>query len=524
MDSAGTKRAGEDFDAGGKRQRVAGESKVLHVRGLPTYCTEEELLCIVQPFGTVSKCLILAEKHQAFIEMASVDQAAQLLSQLEFSQPTIRSKAIYFQYSSRQTVEIKHSQGAQGGQGGDGVGGSPTLLITVSNVTVPVTLDNIVQICKPYGEVLKVITFQKGVDFQALVQMNSVETATQAKMFLEGKDMFQGCCHLHVGFSKRHNLTVKTNNAKSRDFTLPNGGMQGVGMQQPAFTGMGAMGQMGGFPGMPGMDAMGAMGGMPGMGGMAGGAHAHAPADPYGMAAPGDYGQSYGRGSYGQPAFAQQPQGAMGGQTPVVLVSELNEQIDTETTSAALFTLFGVYGDVLRVKILYNKRNTALVQFVSPLQASLATSHLNNCPLYGSLIKVAPSKFMEVKLPMVREGEANPESQLTKDYTDSPGHRYRGRQINQRNVNAPSQVLHLANLHDACTEQELRDLFAAHQAGAPPVVEFFKTSRKMCYVAMVSVEAAVSALLVLHNQQLGNFPIRVSFSPKAVSEISNSDQ
>jgi hypothetical protein len=34
-----------------------------------------------------------------------------------------------------------------------------------------VTLDNIHSICKPYGEVYKIITFTKGIDFQALVQV-----------------------------------------------------------------------------------------------------------------------------------------------------------------------------------------------------------------------------------------------------------------------------------------------------------------------------------------------------------------
>ena len=34
-----------------------------------------------------------------------------------------------------------------------------------------------------------------------------------------------------------------------------------------------------------------------------------------------------------------------------------------------LFRLFGVYGDVLRVKILYNKPDTALIMFSNPLGA-----------------------------------------------------------------------------------------------------------------------------------------------------------
>lgn len=49
---------------------------------------------------------------------------------------------------------------------------------------------------------------------------------------------------------------------------------------------------------------------------------------------------------------------------------ELNNSIyDKKTTPDQLFILFGVYGDVVRVKILYNKKDTALLQFTTPHQA-----------------------------------------------------------------------------------------------------------------------------------------------------------
>lgn len=48
--------------------------------------------------------------------------------------------------------------------------------------------------------------------------------------------------------------------------------------------------------------------------------------------------------------------------TTVLIVSNLDSRVEPDN----LFTLFGVYGDVLRVKILFNKPDTALIQFVSP--------------------------------------------------------------------------------------------------------------------------------------------------------------
>jgi hypothetical protein len=61
---------------------------------------------------------------------------------------------------SRQQIENKpHSQGMQGLAPGVP---SPVLLISVSNVSIPVTLDNIYSICAPFGEVLRIITFTRG--------------------------------------------------------------------------------------------------------------------------------------------------------------------------------------------------------------------------------------------------------------------------------------------------------------------------------------------------------------------------
>lgn len=307
------KRKAEEQKMDANKRHQAGSSKVLHVRGLPAYTTEAEVRTLCEPYGKVDKILLLTEKHQGFVQMESIAAAQAVVEASEYTQPNIRTKAVYFQFSSRQSVEVKAGGNASvsGGAGGVMASGpnnensSTILLIAVSNVTVPVTLDNIHQICKVYGEVLKIITFSKSMDsFQALVQMSTLDAAVNCKLFLDGKDMFQGCCHLKVGFSKRQNLIVKQNNHKSRDFT------------QSAGVGIGGMGGVMG-------DMMGGMGGLT-AGGMGG---------------------------------QLQAQTAYGGGSPVVLVNKLAEAV----TPDHLFALFGVYGDVLRVKILYNKRDTAMI-------------------------------------------------------------------------------------------------------------------------------------------------------------------
>jgi polypyrimidine tract-binding protein 2 len=158
--------------------------------------------------------------------MESVEAATNLVTRFASSPAYIRTKPIHFQFSNRSEVKTNQSKSGGGGGGEGGSGDSQQtpnniLLVSVLNARVPVTLENIHQIFKPYGEVLKIITFLKDTVFKALVQMASVEQAINAKLLLEGKDMFQGCCHLRIGFSKLTDLTVKQNGARSRDFTVP---------------------------------------------------------------------------------------------------------------------------------------------------------------------------------------------------------------------------------------------------------------------------------------------------------------
>lgn len=488
-------------------------SKVLHVRGLPAFVNENELIALCQPFGNVSRTFILHEKHQGFVQMESIPSAQRLLDRYLEVNATIRGKKIYFQFSNREeiTTPIRRHQGGGGSSGGhipgdgSGEGFQPSrnheeansiLLVSVLKARVPVTLENIYQVFRPYGEVLKIVIFTKDGVFKALVEMGTVESAMQAKVHLEGKDMFQGCCHLQIGFSTLKELTIKTNGPRSRDFTqsaeganllgqnsssgylfqsqqLPMQSSQfGMGFQDPRFE----QKQFGEYP--SNMGGMGVMGGM-GMGGM-------------GMG--NDYpGQS---GS-------------------VLLCSNLPED---KISPDILFILFGVYGDVMRVKILYQKRDTALIQFATAQQAHMAMAHLSHLEFYDKEISISPSRHIEINMPrdIAIEDE---NSVLTKDFSGSPIHRFKHRDSrNMKNIHPPSRVLHVSHLHDTASEDELRQLFGGNCA-----VQFFATNRTMAYVKMESLHDAVVTLIKTHNYKLKDRYIRVSFSGRDPASINGAD-
>ncbi|KAL3319227.1 Polypyrimidine tract-binding protein 2 [Cichlidogyrus casuarinus] len=172
----------------------------------------------------------------------------------------------------------------------------------------------------------------------------------------------------------------------------------------------------------------------------------------------------------------------------VLLVSNLNE---TKVSPDSLFTLFGVYGDVMRVKIMYNAKQKALIQFATARQAQLALHHLNGKELWGKRLKILLSKSDLVQLPRTPA-----HGDLTKDYSNSKLHRFRmPNSKNFLNIYSPNPVLHLSNMPDTLPESDLRELF---ESNGFRVINFryMQTDKKMALLQLGSTDIAMQALIV----------------------------
>nr|XP_008122977.1 PREDICTED: polypyrimidine tract-binding protein 1 [Anolis carolinensis] len=186
---------------------------------------------------------------------------------------------------------------------------------------------------------------------------------------------------------------------------------------------------------------------------------------------------------------------------------------EERVTPQCLFILFGVYGDVQRVKILFNKKENALVQMADGNQAQLAMSHLNGQKLHGKPIRITLSKHQTVQLP--REGQED--QGLTKDYGNSPLHRFKKPgSKNFQNIFPPSATLHLSNIPPSIIEDDIKLLFSSN-GGMVKGFKFFQRDRKMALIQMGSVEEAIQSLIDLHNHDLGeSHHLRVSFSKSTI--------
>ncbi|GCC32608.1 polypyrimidine tract-binding protein 3 isoform X2 [Chiloscyllium punctatum] len=493
-------------------------SRVLHIRKIPNEVSEAEVLSLGLPFGKVTNLLMLKGKNQAFLEMASEEAAVTMVNYYTTVTPHLRNQPIYIQYSNHrelktdnlpnqgraqaalQAVNAMHTgnmsmAGSTVSEGAQLAGQSSVLRIIVENLFYPVTLEVLHQIFTKYGTVLKIITFTKNNQFQALLQYAEPMHAHHAKLALDGQNIYNACCTLRIEFSKLTSLNVKYNNDKSRDFTrldLPSGDGQptvdpsvAAAFGAPGIIsnpyGGGGFGPALGFPQTAGLSVQGIPGGL---------------------------------GHLGLPHGAVGGRLAMHGIGPaansVLLVSNLNPE---KVSPHWLFILFGVYGDVHRVKILFNKKENALIQMADANQAQLAMSHLNGQKVYGRVLRVTLSKHQMVQLP--REGQED--QGLTKDYSSSPLHRFKKPgSKNFQNIFPPSSTLHLSNIPPSITEDDLKNLFES--AGySVKGFKFFLKDRKMALIQLDSLEEAIQALIDLHNHDLGeNHHLRVSFSKSTI--------
>lgn len=197
---------------------------------------------------------------------------------------------------------------------------------------------------------------------------------------------------------------------------------------------------------------------------------------------------------------------------PVLLTSNLDEQL---AVPEALFTLFGVFGDVIRVKILFNKKDNALIQMADANQAQVAQGYLDKQKIFGKVIRVTRSKHQLVQMP--REGNQS-DAGLTKDFTNSPLHRFKiPGSRNYLNIYPPSNTLHISNIPATVDESDLNKAFKEQCGFEMNSFKFFPKDRKMALMKFNSIEHATIALIKMHNFQISDDNnLRVSFSKSSI--------
>ncbi|GKV36140.1 hypothetical protein SLEP1_g44304 [Rubroshorea leprosula] len=428
---------------------MAEPSKVIHVRNVGHEISENDLLQLFQPFGVITKLVMLRAKNQALLQMQDVPSAINALQFYANVQPTIRGRNVYVQFSSHQELTTMDQNSQARGDEPNRI-----LLVTIHHMLYPITVEVLYQVFSPHGIVEKIVTFQKSAGFQALIQYQLHQSAVSARTALQGRNIYDGCCQLDIQYSNLDELQVHYNNDRSRDFTNPNlpTEQKGRPSQHPGYGDVGV-----GFPQMANAAAIAAAfgGGLP----------------------PGITGTN---------------------ERCTVLASNLNPDSISEDK---LFNLFSLYGNIVRIKLLRNKPDHALVQMGDGFQAELAVHFLKGAILFGKPLEVNFSKHATIT-----------QGADTHEYANSNLNRFnRNAAKNYRYCCSPTKMIHLSTLPQDVTEEEIVNHLEEHG----PIVStklFEMNGKNQALILFETEEQATEALVCKHASSLGGSIIRISFS------------
>lgn len=97
---------------------------------------------------------------------------------------------------------------------------SHVLLLKIMNDVYPITVGVVYQITEAYGNILRIVTYQKNGTQQAMVEFENKDMARSAKEALNGANIYSGCCTLDIEYAEVPRLSVDENaESRSWDFT-----------------------------------------------------------------------------------------------------------------------------------------------------------------------------------------------------------------------------------------------------------------------------------------------------------------
>jgi hnRNP-L/PTB/hephaestus splicing factor len=192
---------------------------------------------------------------------------------------------------------------------------------------------------------------------------------------------------------------------------------------------------------------------------------------------------------------------------------------DEDVSPYKIFRLFSLYGNVTKVKIMFKKRDTALIQYMDSYQAKLAKLYLNGCMFGSGQIKVNTSKSQYIIMPKKGANVDSEECMLAQDFSHSKEHRYKiAGSRNFQNIAPPSKVLHLSNLPKEVEEEKLMLLFSS--VSEFEKIKFFEVGGKtMAHAEFDSVSSAIEIIIAFHNYNIDGRYLKLSFSKNVPDQL-----
>ncbi|KAK6058518.1 hnRNP-L/PTB/hephaestus splicing factor family protein [Cooperia oncophora] len=325
-------------------------SPVVHVRNLGAQVTEADLIESLGSFGTIAYVTMLQAQRMALVEFEEQKAATACINFAASNLIYVGGGTPMFNYSTSKKVQRT---------GFESDTPSKVLVITVYNVRIPIDVHVFHRVCCPHAHVVRAAIVRKSV-MQALVEFENVESARKVKHATNGADIYPGSCTLKVEFAKLEFVKVTRQDAEQWDYTCAQGELPGGPQPRkqrktllPAPEPYGYV--QAGYPGSNIEENSGKEGGSHASSGLLG-------SSPY------DSQDSLGRGIL-RPLPAYQSgdhgdcQSSLDLPGRVVMIYGVDrEKLNCEK----LFSLLCQYGNVLRIRFMGKKRDTAMAELGTP--------------------------------------------------------------------------------------------------------------------------------------------------------------
>eukprot|EP00033_Pygsuia_biforma_P002328 GCRY01002576.1.p1 GENE.GCRY01002576.1~~GCRY01002576.1.p1 ORF type:complete len:493 (+),score=60.39 GCRY01002576.1:52-1479(+) len=364
--------------------------------------------------------------------------------------------------------------------------GEKIILISIHNARYPMTVDVLEMICRGFGQIVKIVVFHKNGKVKAFVEFETPESARDAQRRLEGNDVYDGCNRLRVEYSKLDHLNVTVNDQYSRDFTnsslrttRPDNSLPADVGNSKATVSLGA-------------DMVSSLNHLMGL--------------------------LTGISGYSASSSSQLVEAT----SSVLLVHNLPPLVNTPER---ICNLMCIYGNVVSVKLLQNKTDSALVQFESLDDAQRALAYLNKCPtvissdLTPGFLNIRSSNHSTI------DPLSTPDSSRFSTFGSEFFRFNRERASAPRIIQPPSSTVYFANLPaELMNEEQLNSLLTEYDCPAPTKLHLFNVERAdkpphSGLVQYASVIEAVQAVAVYNNTPVGNKRLlRLAFAQKRIDE------
>ncbi|CBY18131.1 unnamed protein product [Oikopleura dioica] len=368
------------------------------------------------------------------------------------------------------------------------------VLLTIRNPFYPITTSVLHKAAARFGDIKRIVIFKKKF-LQAMIEFSDIKMAIQAKAGLHGQDIYSGCCSIKCEYARTEKLNVYKNDDTTWDYSVSS---QGQVQKKPC-------GLLGDRPIIPnGAPFNAERESVPPQVPFPVYNDAHGYPPPRGMAPVDTQGFNQGFERYPQEVCT----------TSVVMVYGVDDNMNCQR----LFNLLCVYGNVLKVKFLRSKNNTAMVQLGDPQAVDRCCQLLTGSRLFENLLTLAPSKQLHLVDTSSAIFDLNDGSPSFADFSSSRNHRFTSQKMAAMNrTQKPNKSLHYYNAPMEFAENDIQEICDNENLNIvqikvfPPKDSKMKTSSGI--IEFANTEEAIKALVLLNHLELeGRQMLKLCFS------------